>query len=190
MVRRVQFALLVLVLAGAYPAHATTIKYDTQADWLAQVTGVTSFGFSDVAGPNYDQYYPTLTTHGVTFTGAGNYQYVRNDSTPWLYGPPAGGISVALPVGTTAVAWLGGSFNGNPFTVVINGDSYAGLGGFVGFTSSTPITSLVIESIGYPAVRSFNYGTATVPDQSSTLLLLGIGLAVVVVLQRRLRALA
>jgi len=187
--RRVQFALLAVMLAGAYPAQATTIQhYDSQADWLADVTGVTSFGFSGFADPNYDINYGSLTTNSVTFTGAGNYLAVRNYSPPFVYGPPAGGITVGLPVGTTAVAWLGGSFYGNPVTVVINGESYAGLGaGFVGFTSTTPITTLSIQSAGYPTLSSFSYGSATVPDESSTLLLLCIGLAIVVVVQHRLR---
>src|SRR5687768_14324114 len=189
--RGVQVAILVLLFAGAHRAQASTIQfYDTESDWLAAATGITTFDFSAFANPAHDMFYGTLSTNGVTFTGAGNYLWVRDGSPGFMYGPPGGGIAVVLPSGTTAVGWSGGSFYGNPVAVDINGDTYAGLSaGFFGFTSTNPITSLVIRSDGYPTITSFSFGSATVPDEGSTLFLLGIGLTVVGVLQSRRRGL-
>jgi hypothetical protein len=72
--------------------------------------------------------------------------------------------------------------DGTIYTSSYTGSVFSWLGGpmFVGFTSSTPISSFEIKGGGYPTVEDFSFGTmpaaaVTAPEPSSLyLLVLGI----------------
>jgi hypothetical protein len=90
-------------------------------------------------------------------------------------------LAITLPNGATAIGLDYGSFNGTPFTFTLStGDSFTttpvtffnGQESFLGFISTSPITSLTISVPGPSAneaivLGDISFGTAVIPEPST-----------------------
>lgn len=175
---------LALTVSGvtALPASANPIQYSNRATWQAASNSLTTITFAGLGGsPDAFYGFAGLTVSGVTFAGTSSYLYVRTFSpTNFLYGPsfaPGDHITVTLPSGVTSLGWDFGNFYppGGVTVQFSTGQTFtaSGFSGFIGFTSSSPITSFQISSPGFPTVSNFSFGTSNqvVPEPSSMLLL-------------------
>ncbi len=204
MMRKGLVAALVLGLGlvAAGPAAASTM-YTSKSAFQSATSGLTTVDFNGIAAPGSFVFFGTgpLNLSGVTFTG-NNQMFVID---PGYYGSPYpdGGflnsdysstntiVVSNLPAGTTAVGVdFGGLFTGGAtFSITLStGETFVastpgsiedGFLGFVGFTSSTPITSIQFDmpdAPGYNALDNFVFGSAqaAVPEPAS-LTLLGLG---------------
>ncbi len=159
--------------------------------WMNSVGPLTSFTFAGYGSNVVDLNYPSgLTVDGVTFVGSDNYLYVRQESSVYyygsdfLYGPPQsygyitdGNISVTLPPDVYSVGWSWGNFydiEGMTVTFA-DGETFTepGIFGFVGFTSTDPITTFEIRSPTFPVIYDQFSFVEDVPEPTYRLLLLG-----------------
>jgi YVTN family beta-propeller protein len=146
------------------------VKYTDYIRWSAASNNLTTLVLPPACQPDVTQPNATFTLSGVTFTGSNGYLVVRTPCSPYpgfIYGGPTPpSISVTVPPGVTSVGWSPGWFNRpfTPYVLLVNGqrllDPGADPGPFVGFTSSTPITSLQVSSPGYPTIGGFTFGFA------------------------------
>jgi len=197
---------LASLIAPAPNAFASVITYADQAAFNAATTGVTSIGFEGIAPTDdFTAYGPggSLTLSGTTFTAAGPADLFVNSSTYYFatfgvgYNLGSGDyllvgnnspatLEVQLPGGFTAIAFDIGTFDDPTSQITItlsSGDVLTTSApipsvSFVGFTSTTPITSLEIAISGGDrqdtlSIDNFQFGTA-VPEPS-TLALAGLG---------------
>jgi len=187
--------LLCLMLPGSLLAGSVTV-YTNQASFDAATSGLTNIDFNGIAAPGSYVAYGAgpLTLSGVTFTGNGSMFVID----PAYYGfPYTGGgfltsdysnpdiINAALGLVTAVGFDFGSLFSGGAtfdvtlgsqtFIVSTTGSTESGTLGFVGFTSSTPFSSVTLsmpDSPGYNAIDNFTFGSnvATTPEPSSLLL--------------------
>ena len=192
-------------------ARAGLIFYTSRAAFDAAVTGEQTVKFQ-APSPTSFSYFPTppgLTLSGVNFNitnplpGDGlnptgkNYSGITYPTD--ILVPSASPsrtstqLSITLPPGgATAIGLDYGSFGINPplFTFALStGETFTATPapfdslGFLGFTSTSPVTSLTITDPGPPALSEvpilgdFSFGTAVVPEPSSLALLSLGGLA-------------
>jgi hypothetical protein len=98
-----------------------------------------------------------------------------------VYGAPYSDIIATLPFATHAVGWYYGNFyGGDDIATLSDGEAYTlaanpYTASFVGFISTSDISSVRFASSGFPTMSGFAYGASTVPEPAS-LLLLGAGL--------------
>jgi hypothetical protein len=155
-----------------------------------------SDGLTYGGGPN-GQWTSSLVNSGVTFSSTGYVFYVSQanatdsafHTSPYLdwQDPGFGTLTIAFPSAVTAASFSIGGYNGGGTALVnVNGTNYSvtmpnSSYGFFGFTSTTGISSLTVTGTNnYATLDNLRYLTsASVPDASSTLVLmiLGCGLA-------------
>jgi len=187
-----------LVIFATSMATAST-EYTNQAAFNAAVTGITTYNFDGYA-PSGDQAFdPAVSAGGVAFSGAagqifaawgtGNGYY--GDSS-FISGQDPAGISSQLNVtavgGVTAIGFTIGSYvvgadlplsitlsTGEIFNLLT--PSNAGIDtAFIGFTSSTPITSINFAESGYTIdITKFEVASPVPLPASAWLMLSGLG---------------
>lgn len=211
-----------LLLAGvaigavAGSAQAGVTMYSTQAAFDTAAPGATTFGFNAGGafhfGPN------PRSSHGLTFTDNVTAADIATGGAPMLILVPAvatptygvdflsyqntqTGISGdILSSGTTAIGFSYGTYvDPGPATVTLStGDSFAiaptTTAAFIGFTSTTPITSVTID---FPDPHGFSFDLTSVsvlggvPEPSAwAMMLLGLGGLGAVMRRRRSAAAA
>jgi hypothetical protein len=191
----------ILLALSAAPASASVTEYTSITAFNAAVSGATTYNFEGIA-PSFSNIVVTPTIGGVTFTAdayPGNIPFVIDASGTAFYGvsffsgqstTPSTSPSnvVATLAGATAIGFTYGSYTNStaPFTVTLStGDMFSlvtpavyGVGsGFVGFTSSSPITSVVFAEPGGYAFDVASFTVASVPEPETwAMLLAGLGL--------------
>lgn len=192
----------ILGIAGG--AQADTV-YTSRAAFDAATTGPAIIDFNGITAANSFVIYNAgpLTLSGVTFTGNGSMFVIGENYYSTAY--PDGGylnsdyarsgtntIVAALPLGTTAVGFDFGGLLGAPVTFNVtlsDGFTWSGSSNgaisplapleFIGFTSSTPLTSITIDmpdGPSYNAVDNFTVASAVPEPASCALLLTGLGM--------------
>jgi hypothetical protein len=185
--------------AFASSAHAAVTVYNSQAAFNAAAPGATTFGFNAGGGlvlnPN------PLSLHGLMFKDEVTAQDMATGGFPLLFtvsktltptygkdflsyeNTQPGIIGDILSGGTTAIGFTYGSFvsTGGGVTVTLNtGDSFAitptSTAAFLGFTSTTPITSISMDYPGGFALDLTSVSVLGVPEPSTwAMMLLGFG---------------
>jgi hypothetical protein len=207
------------LLGGQSPARADLVFYTNRAAFDAAVTGLQTVTFQ-APSPTTFTFNPTppgLTLSGVNFNITnplpGDGLNVTGKNFPGVayptdflvpsFSPNRTSTQLAItlpPGGATAIGLDYGSFALNPsaFTFTLStGESFTMTPvpfdnlGFLGFTSTSPVTSLTIldsrpASQEVPVLGDFSFGTAVLPEPS-TLALFTIGVAGLVVRCRRRR---
>lgn len=179
--------------------------YTSRAAFDAATAGQTIIDFNGIAGANSFVPYNAgpLTLSGVTFTGNGSMFVIGENYYGTAY--PDGGylnsdyaargtntIVAALPLGTTAIGFDFGGLLGAPVTFNITlSDGFtwsASSNGsisplspleFIGFTSSTPLTSISIDmpdAFQYNSIDNFTVASAVPEPASCALLIAGLGI--------------
>jgi hypothetical protein len=187
--RKYTVAITALALwAGS--SRAGMIRYNSRAAFQAATNGTSTIDFEGFAPDGGFISGVSFTFSGVTFTqsvsrGAlfviGRNVYYSNNSVLSAQHGPSGptDLEITLPGGYTAIGMDVGSFRGSTFTFTLStGDVFTRPTqfnlGFVGVTTSTPITSIRIDSPDLVMnVDNFTFGQA-VPEPAS-LMLFGIG---------------
>jgi len=162
-------AMLVLICSVAQ-ASASVIEYTDVTLFNAAVPGATSYNFEGIAPVNgFSVVSPTVG--GVAFTAPNSTPFVIGDN---FYGPDTFGgaaffsgqgpligpsnVTATLTSGVTAIGFFYGPGDdaGGAITVTLStGDVFSlaipdvGTADFVGFTSTTPITSVAFTEAGY-----------------------------------------
>jgi hypothetical protein len=203
---------LAAVLAAAGPASATVTVYSAQADFDAAAPTATTFGFDGHGTTTFEP--NPFSIHGLSFQdnvtpadtlkgGQPAVIVVGAAATP-TYGQDflsyqnenVGILSEIDSAGTYAIGFTYGAYVfAGPSTVTLNtGDSFAitptTTPQFIGFTSTAPITSVVIDS---PGGYDFDLLTvsAIVPEPAMwALMLIGFGGVGGAIRARRSRTLA
>lgn len=198
----------------ATAATAATTFYTNPASFAAATSGLVTYNFQGIAPPNYFALAPSFTVGGVTFDNYGN-DFIIPASLFGVYGGVdfySGQVrpntTITLP-GVTAFSLNYGSYSnanpGTPISFTLNDGSVfsTNLPGveatltFLGFTSTTPITSiLVYNDVAVPSpvfdVVNFQVGQLgnAVPEPASwAMLIMGFGLTGAVLRKQR-RAIA
>lgn len=190
---------LAAVLAAAGPASATVMVYSSQADFDAAAPTAATFGFDGHGTSTF--YVNSVTFNGLSFTSNVTPADTLNGGQPAVIVISAadtptysqdflsfqnenvGIFSEIDSAGTYALGFSYGAYVlAGPSTVTLNtGDSFAiaptTTPQFIGFTSTTPITSVMIDS---PAAYDFDLITvstiAGVPEPAMwALMLVGFG---------------
>lgn len=180
------------------PASASMNEYTSLSDFNAAALGVTTYNFDASSGSS--------TVGGVTFSATvesfvlpASFTNYGVDFFSGQYGTPTNNVTATLPSGVTAIGFNYGSYyDANaPVTVTINGHNFnapatpASTGSatdFVGFTSDTPITSVVFAEQGIVLdITQFEAGSAnaTPTPIPAAAWLLGSGLMSLVGLRRK-----
>lgn len=209
-------ALVAVCMLGLFCAEskADTV-YSSQSDFMAATSATTVITFDGIAPTNSFINYPSgVTLSGVTFTANNTSLFIVDPgfySAPYPSGFLTDDYSVTDIVTATlpSVTAVGFDFGGlagptGPFTLILsdgfsttvsnNSSILGGSLGFVGITSSTPLTSIQIlmpDVPNYNAIDNFTYGTAStspVPEPG-TFGLMATGLIGVVGALRRKLAL-
>jgi len=200
------FAAAAILATSTLAAHADTIftlvsAFDAASSGLTTITfdgiapaggfvdegtsfsiGGASFSSTNYINLNGAAYYPdTYPGSGLPTYNSGGYLLPTIDATTEL--------TISFAPSTAVSIDTGGLFGpasvpitlSDGFTTTLTApDSITGTGAldFIGFTSSTPITSITIDWPGYPnfgALDNVSYGTAVTPEPS-TFVFLGTGL--------------
>jgi hypothetical protein len=201
---------LALLAFNAQLASAHVTEYTDQAAFDAAASGLGDFNFQGLA-PNNTAVFGDVNVGGVTFSAGSGSDWVMNTTggpSPPLYGGASffsattDDASPSQVVCTLARATsLGFTFGDYvdpaiPLTVILSGGesftlttpSNAGFDtGFVGFVSSTPITSVTFADQG-SAVDIVNFQVSATPlPEPGTLALMATGLLGTALLGRRRR---
>ena len=216
--RLAELSAAILMTAAILPAAPVT-TYSSLGAFTAATSSLTTVSFDGIAPVNNFVSYGTgsVTLSGATFTNTsgssgatlfivdpGYYSntYSSGFMTEDYSSSGSDVITVTLPGPETAVAFNFGSiFSGGatftvnlgaqgPFSATTGGSIGSGALGFVGYTSTTPFSSVVLtlpDAGLYGVIDNFAFGTAstTATPEPSTFLLLGAGLAGLGIVSRR-----
>ena len=202
-------AVCAALLALAVSSQAQVTSYSDRPSFTSAASGLTMIDFNDqVTLPDTFTTYPgaSVTLSDVTFTANSTLFAVTSGYDPaydlgdgtvlsWQGGFP-NLLTVALPVGTTAVGLDFGAFETVDFTFTLStGDVYVLPGSatptnspaFTGFVSVAPITGLTISGVNAaPQLDRFVFGGASaVPEPRSVALLVGMASVSGIMLKRR-----
>ena len=194
-------AALAMLLGGVGQTQADVVLYTSESAFDAATTGLTTVDFNGIASSDSFVSYGTgpLSLSGVSFTGNGSmfvidpgfygYSYSNGGFLTSDYSSPDI-ITATLPGGGfTAVGTDFGSLfsggatftitlsTGDTFTVSTSGSIEFGTLGFVGFTSSTPITSITFsmpDTPNYNALDNFQFGTAVAVPEPTSVVVFGM----------------
>ena len=209
-----KFARLTLGLAvlafNTQLASAQVTEYTDQASFDAAASGLGNFNFQGIA-PNNTAWFGDVNVGGFGFSAGSGSDWVINPTggpNPPLYGgasffsattaDAAPSQVVCTLSGATALGFTFGDYvdSAIPLTVTLSGGesftlttpSNAGFDtGFVGFVSSTPISSVTFADQGF-AVDIVNFqASATSVPEPGTLALMATGLLGTALLGRRRR---
>jgi len=178
-----------LALALSPACSAASIFFTTQSEFEAQSGPVTQVTFAGIAMPGgFEAVGPTLTQDGLTFSTTNDSLFVI-DSTfagpdgPWsLFGQPVlndftiSNLQVQLPSGTTAagmqIALVGLLPDvSEPATITLStGETFTfnlseTVPGFIGFVSTTPVTSFTVTTAGGGGLETPMVEYAGAPSQ-------------------------
>jgi hypothetical protein len=197
-------ALAVVCLLGLFCAESKADSvYTSQGAFNAAISSSTVITFDGIAASGSYVNYPTgVTLSGVTFTANNETLYIIDPAYNLAPYPSAflsdqfssPDIIMATLPSATAVGFDFGGLLGptGPFVLTLSdgfsttvSNDFSILGGslgFVGITSSTPLTSITItmsDSPNYNAIDNFTYGTAanSVVPEPETFVLMATGLA-------------
>lgn len=215
MPRHSRLLLSLLLLIAAYAGSAATVQAETvtftnRDDFNAATTGNSTIDFNGIVPPGgVLQVTPSFTSDGVTFTALSPYgQFIIDTGRNALYqfanasggvlsvqgGTTAEMLNISLGSGFTAIGFDINTFFTNSLSIIAtlsNGDTttFNAIpgGGFIGFTTTTPISSLTLANVptgtaNYFNIDNFTFGTAEVEPnpnpvpEPTTMLLLGTGL--------------
>jgi hypothetical protein len=159
------------LFAIAGHGSATTIETTSYSAWVASLSGNPTDGFSYVASGSYSTASGWSTTIGsygtfvVTGPDGGSYSlnqtYYGSGSTSSLVGASdgTGGVNVSSVSGVTGIMLgVGETVSASPITVTLSdGETFTinpTVGGttLIGFSSSTPITSVYLSTVAGSAV--------------------------------------
>jgi hypothetical protein len=204
------------MMAGAGPAMAQVTEYTSQTAFDAAAPTATTFGFN--AGGTSTAVPNPSTFGGLTFTSGTTAGDIANSGTPILFLIYAGDtptygvdflsyqntqngiVGTIGSAGTTAIGFQYGSYvpiDGSATVTLSTGNSFlitpSSTAGFIGFTSTSPITSVSIDYPNSYALDLVSVSVSPVPEPATWLMML-IGLgglsAMTVGSRRRLTALA
>ena len=192
MVGRAEAGLTVYTTATSFDAattHLTSINFNGIASPTSFVNFPNPPGYTDAAtGTNFS--FPAEGGTDVNITGRDFYSPTPTFPDDFLVGagnvPQGASELITLPTGATAFSLMFSTFNGVPFTFAFsNGDSYTdtttpafGSVAFIGFTDTSPFTSVTLTGPGDLAINLIvQYGSA-VPEPS-TLTMLGLASVIV-----------
>lgn len=193
---------------GPQAAQAQVTAYtEASAFQAASVNATTPFYFDSLTTPGNISYYgPSYSFDGVRFTSSSLKVLSPTSGEGDLFGGHSflvglktsgsgrtNQISWGLPTGTTAFGATFASLDGSPITLNVNDQLFTFNTGstFVGFTSSTPITFMAVDSASTrgTALDGIIFGGAAPVPEASSVVSLGLLLcAGGVVLARRRRA--
>lgn len=200
-----------LTLVGS--AHANVTSYTSASSFNAASIGLTDFDFEGIVGPGEATFFPSGVTRGpLSFSatsifvidpgfGSGNPVAILSGQSA---SPPAPNPVTATLGGATAISFSFGSYlvSGLPLSVVVTAGSDAVFNlampasintyNFVGFTSDTAITKVVLNSdsqdISVFDISRFQVGSIAPVPEPAAALMFGIGLALMGAIGRRRRA--
>jgi hypothetical protein len=195
-----------LTLAFSFGStHAAVNTYTTESSFLSALIGPAITGvFDPIPDSPYYDVFSSVTKAGVTFTGNGTL-YIFDPVSQGAYSAPflsaqAGSpdnTMTAVHAGTTAIGFLYGDYitSGAALTATLStGDVVVlpvanGTLKFVGFTSATPITSVLftqssINTMSFDVTKVYT-GTALPVPEPSAYAMFGAGLALFGMIGRR-----
>lgn len=192
-------------ILGIVGTSQADTAYTSRAAFGAATAAQTIIDFNGIAGASSAVFYGTgpLTLSGVTFTGNRSMFVIGENYYGTAY--PDGGylnsdyaasgtntIVAALPLGTTAIGFDFGGLLGAPVTFSVtlsDGFTWSGSSNgaisplapleFIGFTSSTPLTSITIDmpdAPRYNSIDNFTIASAVPEPVSCALVITGLGL--------------
>ena len=192
-------AVAVGVMALASSAHAAVVEYTSQSDFDAAVPTATTFGFHAHGVISLEP--NTVSFRGLSFQDNVTADDAATGGSPMLFlvdhhdGPTYGKDFLSyentqpeisaeiLSAGTTAIGFNFGSFipTGSATLTLSTGDSFVitptSTAAFIGFTSTSPITSVTVD---YPNSFAFDLVSVSVlgavPEPATwAMMLLGLG---------------
>ena len=196
MLRCITFLMLAAApIIGSGAARGGIILFTDRESFDAATTGRTSIDFEGIAADNNFVEYPAppgLTLSGVNFTiqpgggdlilsGKGFAAPGSSVVEATLFLTTAPNLFITLPVPETAVG-LDLLLNASARVDLSTGESFTTASSFVGFTSTNPLTTLLITKTtitSFMDIDNFTFGTAATVPEPAGLTLAVIGLLVV-----------
>jgi hypothetical protein len=184
-----------LATIGASAAHASIQTFTSESSFAAAAGSLSTLDLAD----NQEETYPqTISFGGFTFSDSGGVAVSSADigySGVTINDNLGSLLTIDLPAGDTAIGFDAGAFYNALATLTLTAGASSvstspggNAMGFVGFVSTTPISSVTLSTAqdeGY-AIQNIDYVASPVPEPAS-LGALGIGGLVLLNRRRRFR---